>query len=99
MNRGWGGCVLFLFREDSGSIAQKLANRWNYFNSFAEVNVALFWSRYDGINGMVSQGPSKQNSIPANRYIAFTDSLYQIDSVVFQCCISVCFVLFWGLQW
>lgn len=45
INRGWGGCVFSLFRED-GSTAQKLANRWNCFciNSFAEVNVALFWS-------------------------------------------------------
>lgn len=46
MNRGWGGCVLFLFRED-GSKAQKLENRWNCFNSFAEV-VALFWSSMTG---------------------------------------------------
>ena len=48
MNRGWGGCVLFLFRED-GSMAQKLANRWNCFNSFAGITVALFWSSMTGL--------------------------------------------------
>ena len=50
INRGWGGRVFSLFRED-GSTAQKLANRWNCFciNSFAEVTVALFWSSMTGL--------------------------------------------------
>ena len=30
-------------------MAQKLANRWNCFNSFAEVTVALFWSSMTGL--------------------------------------------------
>ena len=69
------------------------------FQQFCRGKCSVILVEYDGIDGMVRQGPSKQNSIPANRYIAFTDSLYQIDSVVFQFCVSVCFVLFWGLWW
>jgi len=53
---------------------------------------SVFLVEYDGIDGMVGQGPSKQDSIQANRYIAFTNSRYQIDSVVFQlCCQLFCF--------
>ena len=59
MNRGWGGCVLFLFRED-GSMAQKLENRRHCFNSFAEV-IAFFWSSMTGLTGWLVK--AHQNKI------------------------------------
>ena len=65
------------------------------YQQFCRGKCTVILVEYDGIDGVVSQGPSKQNSISANRYIAFTDSLYLIDSVVFQCFVSVCFVLFY----
>ena len=62
MNRGRGGCVLFLFRGD-GSMAQKLENRWNCFTSFAQVTVALFWSSMTGLTAwLVKAHQIKLNS-------------------------------------
>ena len=66
------------------------------FQQFCRGNCSVILVEYDGIDARVSQCPSKQDSIPANRYIAFTDSLYQIDSVVLQFCVSVCFVIYCG---
>ena len=96
INRGWGGCVFSLFRED-GSTAQKLANRWNCFciNSFAEVNVALFWSSMTELTEwLVKAHQDKiQSGQPMYRFYWFSlsDRLCRF-SVFCQC--LFCFVLF-----
>ena len=94
MNRGWGGCVLFLFRED-GSMEQKLANRWNCFcfNSFAEVTVALFWSSMTGLTqGLVNAHQNKIQFRPTD--ISLLLILFIRSTLSFFSFVSV-FVLFY----
>ena len=94
MNRGWGGCVLFLFREDGSmqSMAQKLENRWNCFNSFAEV-VALFWSSMTGsTEWFVKAHQNKIQFRPTDISLLLT-VVIRSTLLFFSFVVSVCFVL------
>ena len=103
INRGRGGCVFSLFRED-GSTAQKLANRWNCFciNSFAEVNVPLFWSSMTELTEwLVKAHQNKIQFRPTDisllliLFIWSTLSFFSVLSVF----VLFCFILFWELRW
>lgn len=62
--------------------------------------VDLFWSSMTGLTKWLGKTHQDKSQFrPTDIIIAFTNSPYQIDSVVFQYCVSVYFVLFWVLRW